>query len=90
MEKFKDRKEQREVTEVMNALLLPMLNYLNADTVIKVRRALYLLGEIEVEPQESDHKCHTCKHYTSGEHDGSCGSYICKEYSNWESEVNNE
>ena len=37
-------------------------------------------------PQESDHKCHTCKHYTSGEHDGSCGSYICKEYSNWESE----
>ena len=38
------------------------------------------------EPQESDHKCHTCKHYTSGEHDGSCGSYICKAYSNWESE----
>lgn len=39
-----------------------------------------------VEPQESDHKCHTCKHYANGEHDGSCGSYICKEYSNWESE----
>ena len=38
------------------------------------------------EPQESDHKCHTCKHYTSGERDGSCGSYICKNYSNWESE----
>ena len=38
------------------------------------------------EPQESNHKCHTCKHYTSGENDGSCGSYICKEYSNWESE----
>jgi len=33
-----------------------------------------------------DHKCHTCKHYTSGEHDGSCGSYICEHYSNWESE----
>lgn len=43
-------------------------------------------GAKMVEPQESDHKCHTCKHYTSGEHDGSCGSYICKEYSNWESE----
>jgi len=43
--------------------------------------------EIEdIEPQESDHKCHTCKHYTSGENDGSCGSYICKGYSNWESE----
>ena len=38
-----------------------------------------------VELQESDHKCHTCKHYTSGEHDGSCSSYICKGYSNWES-----
>jgi hypothetical protein len=29
-------------------------------------------------------KCHTCKHYTKGEYDGSCGSYICKEYSGWE------
>lgn len=38
------------------------------------------------EPQESDHKCHTCKHYTSGEHDGSCDSYICNGYSDWESE----
>lgn len=56
MEKFKDRKEQREVTETMNALLLPMLNYLNADAAIKVRRALYLLGEIEIEPQESEDK----------------------------------
>lgn len=48
-----------------------------------------LLDEIMewmVEPQESDHKCHTCKHYMSGEKDGSCGSYICKGYSNWESE----
>jgi hypothetical protein len=42
------------------------------------------------EPQESDHKCHTCKHYTSGENGGSCGSYICKGYSNWESEDENE
>ncbi len=38
------------------------------------------------EPQEIDHKCHTCEHYLSGEQDGSCGSYICKGYSNWESE----
>lgn len=45
-----------------------------------------LCGCRMVEPQESDHKCQTCKHYTSGENDGSCGSYICKEYSNWESE----
>lgn len=39
-----------------------------------------------IESKESGHKCHTCKHYTSGEHDGSCGSYICKGYSDWESE----
>ena len=41
-------------------------------------------GAKMVEPQESEHNCHTCKHYKSGENDGSCGSY--KEYSNWESE----
>ena len=54
MEKFKDRKEQREVTETMNALLAPMVYYLNADTARKVRRALYLLDNIEIEPQESE------------------------------------
>lgn len=54
MEKFKDRKERREVTETMNALLLPLLNYLNNDTAIKVRRALYLLGKIDIEFQDSE------------------------------------
>ena len=39
-----------------------------------------------VNDNEGYHKCSTCKHYTSGEHDGSCGSYICEHYSNWESE----
>ena len=43
-------------------------------------------GAKMIEPQESDHTCHDCKHYTSGEYDGSCGSYICEHYSNWESE----
>jgi hypothetical protein len=43
-----------------------------------------------IESKESDHTCHTCKHYTSGEHDGSCGSYICKGYSDWESEEEDE
>lgn len=38
------------------------------------------------EKAESDHKCHNCKHYMSGEQDGSCDSYICEHYSNWESE----
>ena len=41
-------------------------------------------GAEMVEQKESDHKCHTCKHYTSGERDGSCDSYICKHYSDWE------
>lgn len=35
---------------------------------------------------ESDHKCHTCKHYLSGEYDGSCDSYVCNGYSDWESD----
>lgn len=54
MKKYQSRKEQRNVTETMNALLLPLLPYLTSDTAVIVKRALYLLGEIEVEPQESD------------------------------------
>lgn len=52
--KFKDRKEQRKVTETMNALLLPLLPHLTSDTAIIVKRAMYLLGEIEIEQQESE------------------------------------
>lgn len=48
---YKDRKEQREITEMMNNLLLQLLPYLNSDTASKVRRALQLLGEIEIESQ---------------------------------------
>ena len=51
---YKDRREQRKVTETMNALLLPLLPYLNSDTAIIIKRALYLLGEIEIEPQERE------------------------------------
>lgn len=46
---YKNRKEQREITETMNSLLLQLLPYLNSDTAIKLRRALHLLGEIEIE-----------------------------------------
>jgi hypothetical protein len=53
-EKFKDRKEQQKVTEAMNTVLLPLLPYLSNDTAIIIRRALYLLGKIEIEPQESE------------------------------------
>lgn len=51
MKKYQSRKEQRKVTETMNALLLPLLPHLNSDTAMIVKRALYLLGEIEIEPQ---------------------------------------
>ena len=34
--------------------------------------------------EEIEHKCHNCAHYLQGEYDGSCGSYICKDYSAWE------
>lgn len=54
MEKFKNRKEQREVIETMDKVLLPLLEYLNAETAIKIRRGLYLLSKIDVEPQESE------------------------------------
>lgn len=56
-EKFKDRKEQRKVTETINTLLLSLLPYLSNETAIIVKRALYLLKEIEIEPQaESEDK----------------------------------
>ena len=54
MEYYKNRLEQRKVTETMNALLLPILPNLNSETAIVVNRALYLLGKIEIEPQESE------------------------------------
>ena len=63
--------ESREVAQAMNEF---------ADILEQIK-------EKYAEPQENDHKCHTCKHYTRGERDGSCGSYICKGYSNWEGEV---
>lgn len=62
--------ESREVVQALNEF---------ADNLEQIEKKY-------AEPQESDHKCHTCRHYTSGEYDGSCGSYICKNYSDWESE----
>ena len=56
MAKYKDRKEQRKVMETMDSLLLPLLNHCNNDTGSIIRRALYLLGEIEIESQERDNE----------------------------------
>ena len=36
----------------MNKAVLPLLEYLNAETAIKIRRGLYLLSKIDVESQE--------------------------------------
>lgn len=52
MEKYKDEDERQKVTETMNLLLSPILPNLNTETAISVMRALYLLGEIDVESQE--------------------------------------
>ena len=54
MVKYKDRKEQRKVTETMDSLLLPLLDHCNNDTATTIRRALYLLGHIDVESHERD------------------------------------
>jgi len=52
-----------------------------SDRLIKESEVLEIIDKYKA---ESDHKCHNCKHYTSGERDGSCDSYICKNYSGWE------
>ncbi len=51
---YKDRTEQRRVIETMNSLLLPLISHLSNETAIIVKRALYLLSEIDIEPQESE------------------------------------
>ena len=54
MVNYKDRREQRNVTETMNNLLLPLLPHLNSEVASIVKYSLYLLDNIEVEPQESE------------------------------------
>lgn len=61
------------------------LMLLNAEQMIHLLPSV-TPQEPKTRNSENPNKCHTCKHYTSGENDGSCGSYICKGYSNWESE----
>ena len=72
----------RELAEQDKLGLIPWNGYskiLNqaADTIEQ------LAAKVRAE-EEIEQKCHSCKHYTRGEYDGSCGSYICKEYSGWE------
>ena len=67
MEKYKDEDERQKVTETMNLLLSSILPILSSETTITVQRALYLLGEIDVESQE----CESAKEiYNKGFSDG--------------------
>ena len=54
MKLYESRKEQRHVTEEMNALLLPLARYLDDDTKKVVKRALYLLENIDVKENAYD------------------------------------
>jgi len=87
-----DREEMlhidNEITTILNKIraeIEQLSSELTSDGRRMIRRG-NVFRIIDKYKAESDHKCYTCKHYTSGEHDGSCGSYICKGYSNWESE----
>ena len=54
MELYESRFEQRQVTETMNALLLPMIRYFDDNTKEIVKRALYLLEHIDIETWRSE------------------------------------
>lgn len=54
MELYESRKEQRHITEEMNALLLPLARYLDDDTKKVVKRALYLLENIDIQENKNE------------------------------------
>jgi hypothetical protein len=49
---FESRKQQRAVTEKMDALLMPLVQYLDEKTRVEVRTALRVLKETPVVPQD--------------------------------------
>ena len=52
--KFKDRKEQRQVTETMGALLLPLMPFLNEETCNRIEIGMRILRDTDIEEQEKD------------------------------------
>lgn len=52
--KFATRKEQRKVTEIINAILLPLIPHLKEDEANAVQIAITILQEVEI---ESDKEC---------------------------------
>ena len=83
-------KTQKEINKVLNkiraeikALSNANPSYWHSGDMVEREEVFEIIDKYKA---ESDHKCHTCEHYMSGEQDGSCDSYICKNYSDWESE----
>ena len=82
---IKALEHEQALGEAFNIALL----YGKEKGIEAIDKAFYQMGKDGIKEQEikaSDRTCHTCKHYMSGEHDGSCDSYICEHYSDWESE----
>jgi len=52
--KFTTRKEQRKVTETINAILCPLIPHLREDEADAVQTALTILQEIEIESEEEE------------------------------------
>ena len=50
--KFKDRKEQRQVTETFTDLLMPMMKYLNEETKEQIEIGLRILNNTEIEGEQ--------------------------------------
>ena len=54
--KFKDRAEQRQVTETFTDLLMPMMKHLNEETKEQIVIGLRILRDTEVEEFELQEK----------------------------------
>ena len=89
-------KTQKEINEVLDKIRAEIEGYKSSidnaisedESKIEGMKVAYsdCLEIIDKYKAKGDDKCHTCKHYTSGEYDGSCGSYVCEHYSGWESD----
>lgn len=52
--KFATRKEQRQIIETINAILLPLIPHLKKDEADAVQTAITILQDVEVESEDSE------------------------------------
>lgn len=52
--KFATRKEQRKVTETINAILCPLIPHLKEDEADSVQTAITILQDVEVESEDAE------------------------------------